>query len=260
MRPIKAIAVIGALLAFAAVAARAEVIGGASVRVSFNGWIAPEKLPRAGVAPVALHVRGALETVGGGDLPALRSVTIEINRHARISTAGLPTCRRGTLEARTTKQALRACRSALVGSGRFSADIHIPEGAPFPAEGRMLAFNATSGGRHVILAHIFGRDPVPTASVLTFAFERPSTGTFGTVMSIELPDLADDWGHLTGFEVELQRRYLAGGRERSLISANCPAPRGFSSAIFAAARGVYRLADGREITRLVSGTCHVARG
>src|SRR5215213_6357794 len=102
----KGFALIAILLAFGAAVADAEVIGGANVRVSFQGWLAPAKLPRTGSAPVALNVRGALRTIGGGDPPALRSVTIAINRHARISTTGLPKCSRDSLEARTTSGAL----------------------------------------------------------------------------------------------------------------------------------------------------------
>ena len=184
-------------------------------------------------------------------------MTIEINRHARISTAGLPVCALGSIEASTTAQALVTCRDSLVGTGIFTAHIEIPEQAPFPARGRMLAFNAVSHGRHVILAHVFGRQPLPTGQVLTLTFQRPERGTFGTVLSLKLPELAADWGHVTGFELDLHRRYRFRNRWRSVISASCPAPRGFDFAPFPAARGTYYLSDGRVINRLVSGRCQV---
>jgi hypothetical protein len=123
----------------------------------------------------------------------------------------------------------------------------------------MLAFNALAGGRRVILVHVFGRDPVPTGQVLTLRVRRSRGGTFGTVLAMKMPDLAANWGHVTGFSLALHRLYRFGDRRRSLISASCPAPNGFNSAVFPAARGTYFLGDGRTIRRLVSGTCRVVR-
>lgn len=248
-----------ALIAVAtAPVALGDVIGGANVRVGFHGWLSPRGLPRHAVAPVALHVKGSVRVTHGGTPPGLDRVLIEINRHARVSTAGLPNCHRGPLLATTSEQALEVCRRALVGTGLFRAHIEIPESAPFPARGRMLAFNGVSRGRHVIFVHVFGRSPVPTGQVLTLEFRRSSKGTFGTVLALKMPSLAADWGHVTGFSLVLQRRYRSGGRVHSLISASCPAPSGFDSAVFPAARGTYFLTDGRRIRRLVSGACHVA--
>lgn len=249
--------VVAALVLGLASIAHGDVVGGANVRVTFHGWLTPRELPRQLAAPVTLHVKGSLRMTDGGEPPALDRVRIEVNRHARISTAGLPVCRQGAIEASTSEQALETCRSSLVGTGSFRAHIKIPEQAPFPALGRMLAFNSISHGRRVILAHVFGVHPVPTGQVLTLAFQRPQRGTFGTVLSLRLPELAADWGHVTGFELALHRRYRFHNRSRSLISANCPAPRGFQSALFPAARGTYFLSDGRVIRRLVSGTCRV---
>lgn len=243
--------------AVTAVGARGDVVGGANVRVSFHGWLTPKELPRRVAAPVALHVKGSLRTTDRRNPPGLERVRIEINRHASISTAGLPRCRYGSIDASTSRRALAVCRRALVGTGTFKAHITIPEQAPFPARGRLLAFNAVLGGRHVILAHVFGRKPVPTGEVLVLSFERPQGGTFGAVLSLQLPEVAGDWGHVTGFRLDLHRRYRAGGRIRSMMRASCPAPRGFRLGVFPAARGTYYLSDGRVIRRLVTGTCRV---
>jgi hypothetical protein len=250
-------AAVALLVAALGPAARADVIGGANVRVGFHGWLSPRQLPRHGTAPVALHVKGSVHLTHGGTPPDLDRVRIEVNRHAAISTAGLPACRPGPLLATTSKQALEACRPALIGDGLFRAHIAIPEQAPFPAHGRMLAFNSVSHGRHVILVHVFGRHPVPTGQVLTLSLRRAQGGTFGTVLSLKMPAVAAAWGHVTGFSLTLHRLYRFRGSRRSLISASCPAPSGFSSAVFPAARGTYFLGDGRTIRRLVSGTCHV---
>jgi hypothetical protein len=245
------------VVAILAAAAQAEVDGGANVRVNFSAWLTPRALPRSEPAPVTLHLSGSLTTSDGREPPALRRVTVSINRYGRVSTKGVPACPRGALVATTTGQALTACRAALVGDGAFTAHIAIPEQAPFPSRGRVLALNSMRHGRPVVLAHIFGRDPVPTSQVLTMSFRRARRGRFGTTLSLTMPKVGDDWGHVTGFELNLHRRYRYRGRARSVISASCPAPNGFDSAVFAAARGTYFLADGRTINRVLTGSCRV---
>jgi len=255
MAMVLAIAALAAILCGAI--AQAEVLGGANVRASLDGWLTPHALPRSGVVPVALHMRGAVRTTDGREPPQLQRVTIAINRNGEISTAGLPVCPKRSIQSTTTAKALAACGGALIGSGSFSAHLAFPTQAPFPARGRLLAFNSVVGGRPVILAHIYGTDPVPTTRVLELKFQRPSPGAFGVTLSMKMPQFGEHWGYATGFSLTLHRLYTYQGEQRSLISASCPAPRGFNEAIFAAAKGTYYLADGREITRVLHGTCKV---
>ncbi|HEX6228941.1 MAG TPA: hypothetical protein VFZ41_05700 [Solirubrobacterales bacterium] len=255
----RVVLVVAAAAMLAASVADADVFGGANVRATFKGRLEPRSLPRSEPAPVALHLKGRLWTTDGKPPPQLRRLTIAINRFGNVSTRGLRACRRGAIDARTSAAALAACRDSVVGSGRFSAHIAIPSQAPFPARGRMLAFFSRQKGRRVILAHIFGREPVPTSNVLTLRFQRSAPGAFDTTMSLLLPNVGEDWGHVTGFELNLHRRYTYRGKKHSLITASCPAPKGFGSAVFAAAKGTYHLADGRVISRVVTGRCRVSR-
>ncbi len=237
--------------------AQAGIFGGENVRASFVGRLTPHALPRAGSVPVALRMEGALESTNGQEPPRLQRMEIAINRFGKVSTIGLPGCPVRLIESTTTKQALAACRNALVGSGRFGAHITIPSEAPFPAHGKMLVFNSVLHGRHVILAHIYGTDPVPTSRVLVMTYQRKSPGTFGTTLSILMPDLTVNWGYATSFRLTLHRLYTYRGRPRSFISASCPAPRGLGVALFTAAKGTYYLADGRQLSRVLEGTCTV---
>jgi hypothetical protein len=43
----------------------------------------------------------------------------------------------------------------------------------------------------------------------------------------------------------------------SVISASCPAPADIDEAPFKAARGIFELADGSTLTRVVGGSCKV---
>jgi hypothetical protein len=239
--------------------AQAEVVSGGNVRVSFRGWISPQKLPRSEAAPIALHVAGTVEPVGDRRPASLARVTVEINRHGVVTTRGLPTCPWRLLMAVTTRRALAVCGDALIGTGHFTSHIDIPEQAPFPAVGRLLAFNSSRNGKPAVAAHVYGTDPVPTSEVLRMTFSRRGQGSFGPIVTVEMPKIGNEWGYVNGFDLTLKRRYRYHGRAMSLISASCPAPAGVREAPFKAARGIYELADGRTLTRTLSGSCQVAR-
>jgi hypothetical protein len=238
--------------------AGAEVIGGGNVAVSFHGQISPKGLPRTRPAPVSLHVAGTVEPVAGARPAGLSEVLISVNRHGVVSTKGLPVCPRNRLLSTTTAQALARCRSSVVGVGHFTAHVDLPEQSPFPSDGKLVAFNSRYRGRPALIAHVFGSSPLPTAQALPMEISRRGTGDFGASLKIEMPNVGDEWGYVTGFELTLSRRYLFHGHERSVLSASCPAPQGFPSASFRAARAVFMLADGSQITRVVSGRCRVA--
>jgi hypothetical protein len=238
--------------------ASATLFAGANVRVSFQAWLTPTALPRSGAAPVTLHLRGRLRTTDGNQPPQLDRVTVELNRNGKLSTHGLPACPKRRILSTTTKQALRLCHGALVGHGRFTAHISIPTQPPFPAQGRVLAFSSMRHGRRVMLAHIYGTTPVPTTRVLEMGASRAGGGTFGPRFSVPMPQVAEDWGYVTGFDLTLHRLYRYKGRVHSLISAACPAPAGFKAAVFTVAKGTYYLADGRRLSRVLDGSCRVS--
>ena len=239
----------------------AEVITGGNYRVSFSGSITPAKLPRVGSRPISVSVRGAVQQLAGRPpSPALREFTVSINRHARLSLRGLPVCTRRLLKGDSTTQALARCRDALVGSGHFTAHINLPEQTPFPSAGRLLVFNSRYRGHSALLGHVYGSQPVPTALDMYFRLHQERKGPFGLTFTATMPDVGEEWGYVTGFEVNLGRRYLLHGRQRSVLVAGCPAPAGFNTALFKLARGVFRLADGSTRSRVLGGVCHVAKG
>lgn len=251
--------IISLLLAFLAFLgiARADVVTGGHVEVDFSGRIRPRTLPRDHVQPISVGVQGKVTPVGGSRPAALRRFAVAFNRNARLSTRGLPVCPARRLLADTTRQALEACRGALVGSGHFSAHIDIPEQAPFPSNGRALVFNSSLGGHPAFAVHIFGTNPVPTTEVLPLAIGHSTRPGLDVTLSATMPEVGDQWGYVTGFEFTLNRRYTYRGRERSLVSASCPAPAGFSRVPFRLATGSFYLGDGSVHQRSLGAVCHV---
>jgi hypothetical protein len=244
------------VLALAVTAARGEVVESGNLVVNFNGGMSPKRLPRHGTAPVSISMAADLSTTDGSRPPQLERLTLEVNRHGVLDARGLPTCRPGQLDLATTREAQRACRGALVGRGHVSSAIALPEQAPFPSEGTLLAFNAQRHGRPVILAHIYGSTPLPISLTVPFQVRR-TRGRFGTRLTAAFPQVAADWGYVTHFEMSLGRRWRASGARRSYLSAGCPAPAGVNRALFTLARGTYLFDDGRTLESSVVRSCRV---
>lgn len=258
MRAKLAIALLAlASLAASAAPAGAEVMQRNGVRVNFGGELAPQLLPRSGSAPIAVSLRAKIDPVGKGTAPQLRRISIAINKYGQIDSTGLPVCRLADIQPSTSAKARQACGRSLVGSGSFSARVLLPEQAPFPSEGEILAFNGVHEGKPAILAHVYGTEPAPTSFTMPFSIGT-SAGKFATTITAELPAVTSEWGYVTALELNLDRRYRWGGKARSYVVAGCPAPKGFPGAVFPFAKasfGFKGFALGSTITR----TCK-ARG
>lgn len=227
-----------------------------NVRVKVSGQLSPKRLPRKGAAPISVSVGGTITTTDESPPPRLLSLSIALNRKGRIDSTGLPVCPYDSLEPASTKRALRACRSALVGRGTFDAEIALPGQEPYPAEGKMLAFNGRSRGKPVLFGHIYSPRPFANSFVIVFQINRLRRGTFGTELAARLPRSLGNWGKLTGIELNLDRRYTYRGHPHSYVSAGCPAPKGFNSAVpFSLARTSFGFEGGSKVEGTLTGTC-----
>ena len=236
-----------------------EVTQRGSLRLSVNGKLSPQKLPRDGVAPIAVSVGWKVATTDGSAVPKLRNLRIEINRHGRFDTTGLPTCPYNRIQPASSSRALANCREALVGQGSFNADIALKGQEPYATKGRLLVFNGEKGGKPVLFGQIYSPYPFATSFVIVFKVQKLGKGTYGTALSATLPKALASWGNLTGIEMRLQRRYTYAGKRRSYISAGCPAPKGFRQAVFPLARTSFGFAGEGELSSVFTSTCK-ARG
>jgi len=239
--------------------AHAELIEHGDLFVKFNGGIFPTALPRHANAPISVSVDGTIKTLSGDRPPALRFIAIAINRGGRIDTKGLPTCKRSQIEPATSREALAACRPALVGEGRYVGALSLPEQSAFPLQGRVLAFNAIVDGQRAILAHVYGSNPVPNSRILVFHIHE-ARGTFGTILTASLPARLNRHGYLRKISLDLRRDFFYRGRRHSYLSAACAAPDGFDIAAFPFVRVSMTFADGRKLASNLVRTCRVRSG
>jgi hypothetical protein len=223
---------------------------------AFSGAITPSALPRHTISPISVSVSGTVRTLSGERPPALRKISIALNRNGHIDARGLPSCRIEELESASTAGALEACGDALVGSGSYAAATAFPEQEPFPSRGRILAFNSRLHGQQVILAHVYGTNLAPITRVLVFHL-RHTSGTFGTVLTAALPVSLNRYGYLERIHLELHRRFTYRGQPRSYLGAACPAPDGFSGAVFPFVHATMSFDDGRSLSSTLTRECKV---
>jgi len=256
---IGAVTLVCALLVAPAAPAGAELTERGDLFIRFDGGLIPDALPRHDPAPISVWVTGTVRTLSGDRPPSLRRISIALNRGGRLQTAGLPTCDRSLIDPATSAQALAACGPALVGTGHFAGKAALPDQETFPVDGKIFAFNAVVNGRTAIFAHVYAPEPVPTSRIIVFHIHR-RPGTYGTVLTGDLPVALNHYGYVRQISLRLQRRYRAGGQPRSYLNASCAAPAGFPGAVFPFARASMVFEDGRRLSSILSRSCHVLGG
>ncbi len=260
-RPIKlvsaAIAIAG--LAMVSSLAHAELIAHGNLFVKFSGGIAPDALPRSAPAPISVSVAGTVKTLSGQRPPALRQISIAINRGGHIDTQGLPRCRKAQIEPSSTSEARARCGSALVGEGSYRASVAFPEQSSFPSRGHILAFNAVVDGRRAILAQVYGSRPIPITRIIVF-YIREKQGIYGTILTGSLPPSINRYGYVQQISLSLHRNFTYRGRPHSYLSAACEAPAGFPGASFPFARASMSFEDGRTLASTLTRSCKVRGG
>jgi len=251
-----ALALAAGVLACASLA-QATVIQEGNVRITVLSQILPYKLPRKGVAPIAVFVSGHLSEPHGAIPPQLQEMTVEVNKHGLLQSKGLPACPLRLLQPASTERALASCQDALIGSGQFWAHIVLPDQGAYPTHGRLLIFNGRQKGRPVIFTHIFTANPFFSSFVIPFSIQKKSSGAYGTKLTASLPQALGDWGYVDRIKLTLKRKYSFKGRQLSYFNAGCPAPEGSKRTVFPLALASFAFADGSDLSARVEKACGV---
>lgn len=236
-------------------ATASEVTQTGNLRLDVNGEISPQKLPRKGTAPIAVEVGWKIATTDGAPVPKLKTLGIEINRAGRFDLEGLPTCPYAKIQPATTSRALANCRSALVGRGSFSALISLAGQESYVAQGQMLVFNGLEGKKPVLFGQIYSAKPFANSFVIAFKLEEIAKGRYGTSLTATLPGPLRAWGSLTEIQMRLKRSFGFEGKQHSFISAGCPAPKGFTEALFPLARTSFAFVGGQSESLILTRSC-----
>jgi hypothetical protein len=216
-----------ALTAFAGSAlAKPHTIRAGNLYLKDDGGISPSRLPRHEQAPISAHIDAEIGTTDGSHPPAVQTLNIDFDKTLGIDARGLPACKKGRLEARTTAAAKQACSSSIVGSGAGKVEVAFPESQPFTARGPVVLFNGgVHGGTTLLFAHAYVSVPAPTAVVVPVEISRIHRGHYGIHSVTKVPAIAGGSGSVTDFEISIDRRFAYRGKQRSYLTASCPTGR-----------------------------------
>lgn len=246
---------IGCLMA---AVASGEVKQVENLRVSFNGGISPQKLPRDELAPVTVLMSGKITTTDRSIPPKLEKIVLAINKEGVVEDTGLPTCSIAKLNSLSSTQAKKTCADALIGHGNVTSRVSLPGQGAFASTGELLAFNGKLHGKPAVLAQVASKAPLPLTYVIPFEVKK-SGGSFGTTLVGTLPPIASEYGYISAFSLALSRRYTFKGKQRSYASASCPAPEGFPGASFPFAKAEYQFEGGIAVRATLVRECKVKK-
>lgn len=238
---------LGAIGASLALAATAHL---GSLEVQIEGKITPAKLSKTKPTPITLHLEGHITTptFETEQVPTLKTLNLQFDKHGSIYTKGLPTCTTQKLISTTTQVALKNCKNSLIGKGKATAEVYLPEQKPFSASGPMLIFNGPPKGRNpVLIIHVYAEVPAPTTFVTTGEITK-AHGKYGTATSIQIPTIVGGQGSLTGFEATLGKTWKRKGKKVSLLTADCP-----TGSLFA--HGEFDFTNGTQLSGEIAKSC-----
>ena len=239
-----------ALVAVAALAissASAQVVKSGNIEIEIEGGFSPTALPKAKHAPITLKVEGSMATLDKTHVPATKEIYLEFDRNGKLNTKGLASCTVGKLQSTLTAQAKSACGKALIGSGRVTAEIALPEQRPFSAGGPLLIFNGSKGNKQELIFHVYANVPAPT-TVVTTAKIGKAKGPYGTSARVKVPSITSGQGSLTSFKATLRKSWRVKGKKQNLLLAKCP-----SGSL--KARGDIKFVSGDKLTGQIVKPC-----
>jgi hypothetical protein len=216
---------LGAALAVAVAAvatAKFETFQAGNLVLKVDGGVSPKTLPKTSYAPVKVNIKGKISTKDGTHPAALREVLADFDKNGKIDTTGLPVCKGGQLEARTTTAAKKVCGKSEVGTGEGRIQISFPEQAPIPVKSPITVFNGgTKGGKTTLFIHAYITVPVPSAVVTTVTIKKVKKGRFGLSTVSKIPVIAGGSGSVLDFSITFKRIFTYKGRKQSYFTARC---------------------------------------
>lgn len=182
----------------------------------------PKVASRTKQTPIAITTSGEVQMADGGHPPAARELFIEADRNGEAHVKGIPTCSSGQLQATDTQAALKACRPALIGEGKVTAQVAFAEQELIDVPSKLLLFNdGEKGGKITWFAHAYFSNPISGAIVTTVTITKIHKGRFGTLAVGKIPQITGGSGSAISFDLEIFKTVKVGGKALNPISGRC---------------------------------------
>jgi hypothetical protein len=220
---VAAVGVLGIGISGIAVAEKATTVKAGNLVFTINGGVTPKALPKKTMAPITLSVEGKISAADATHPPALVEAIVDTDKNGSIDARGVPTCKQGELEARTTAEAEKVCKDAIVGTGYTNVELQFPESKPLPIKSKLLALNGgTSGGKTTIFIHAYLSNPVSAALVTTVKVAKVKNGRYGIRSTATIPKIAGGDGSVTSFGLKFPKKLFAfKGSKHGYLLAKC---------------------------------------
>lgn len=182
---------------------------------TFNGGFSPKALPKSKLAPISLTASGKISTKDGKHPPALTEAIVETDKNGTVNVKGLPVCKSGQLQSRTTSAAEKACKKSIIGTGQTTVEVQFPEQAPIDVNSKLLVLNGgKSGGTTTFYIHAYFSAPVTGAIVTTVKIKKVNNGRYGLKSIATIPKIAGGSGSVKSFNLTINKK--------GVLMAKCP--------------------------------------
>ena len=220
-RQLALLGVCALVLALLAGGSDAAIIKYGNLVLTADGEFSPHTLPRHRHAPIEIEGRAGISGRDGAPPPKLEQAILDFDHDGLLTTRGLGVCPPERIEHAGVAQARRVCKSALVGTGTVKATVLV-EGRSLSVTAPLSLFNGPTppGAVASVVAHAQPVSLPGEIYVVTVPIVR-TKGEYGYEATVEVPEIFNTSGVLTHVEAKIARRFRAGGRERSYISARC---------------------------------------
>ncbi|HWT89553.1 MAG TPA: hypothetical protein VN179_00425 [Solirubrobacterales bacterium] len=200
-------ALIAVSVAGIATGAKPVTVEAGNLVVTVNGEFKPNKLPKKKMAPIKLFASGKIATKDGTHPPALKQVILKTDKNGAINVKGIPVCKSGQLQSRDTKAAEKACKKAIIGSGKTTVEVQFPEQPPIDVNSKLVVFNGGfKGGTTTLFIHAYFSAPVTGAIVTTVKVKKKKEGRYGLNSVATIPKIAGGSGSVKSFNLAITKK------------------------------------------------------
>jgi hypothetical protein len=170
--------------------------------------VTPSKLSPTKPALVQMTIGGKYRTQDETQVPALKELRLQGDKHIELDLEGVPPCRprgRGTKEDHSD-----SCPRSVVGRGTISIEIAFPGDQALPTSAPLtLWYTGRSRGGAQFLAYAYLTAPASQELPLAIEVRRVRKGRIGWEAVAAIPKIAGGSGSITGYSLTIGKRFLS---------------------------------------------------